>query len=376
MVGRSPSFQSRPRQRSHRPLRDRWQLAGAAVGAASPRSRSTWSRTATVRPFPGRAVRTTTPPGSCAARRTRARPQCFAASCRRTSARRATTSARSVLDLQQLVAVAQGVRHGGCTDCGRAPGRPDAHRLRRHLARRHHRAATAVATKPDIKAAVLNVPGVGWVDILENTQTLAIRCSLVDGLIDAGILTGDKLEPGRDAHRPLHHATRGRRSRATAQFSAIGRWVLDPADPANFVSALATRAQILIQEVVGDTVVPNIATDRRGRADRSHGCAGDAGAPAPRTGVDAGDPGADAASKFVTYTTSPPNRRARASSGNTFDARFAAEPGVRRRHATLRRPEGCDARHRSSATAYSARARMAVDAHHLPHHQPLASRTP
>ena len=41
----------------------------------------------------------------------------------------------------------------------------------------------SVGASSDIKAAVLNVPGVGWADILENTQTLQISCQLVDGLI-------------------------------------------------------------------------------------------------------------------------------------------------------------------------------------------------
>ena len=47
------------------------------------------------------------------------------------------------------------------------------------------------------------------------------------------------------------------------QFSVIARWVLDPADPANFTRKLATR-KFLIQEVVGDQVVPNVATENEG----------------------------------------------------------------------------------------------------------------
>ena len=39
--------------------------------------------------------------------------------------------------------------------------------------------------------------------------------------------------------------------------------MLDPADGANYASRLAAK-KLLIQEVVGDTVVPNIATDRLG----------------------------------------------------------------------------------------------------------------
>ena len=40
------------------------------------------------------------------------------------------------------------------------------------------------ATQPDIKAAALSVPGAGWGDLLENTETLEFRCPLVDSLID------------------------------------------------------------------------------------------------------------------------------------------------------------------------------------------------
>ena len=117
--------------------------------------------------------------------------------------------------------------------------------------------SAVAATNPDIKAAALNVPGVGWVDILENTQTLAIRCSLVDGLIGAGILTGMPSSAGAGA---LCLTDEWKTQPGYRQFSAIGRWVLDPADPANFTRKLAAK-RFLIQEVVGDLVVPNVATD-------------------------------------------------------------------------------------------------------------------
>jgi hypothetical protein len=115
------------------------------------------------------------------------------------------------------------------------------------------------AMAPEIKAAVLNVGGVGWVDVLENTETLSIRCSLVNGLIDAGILVGEKWN-GSDVGLCTTDAWKTQPGFAT--FSTIARWVLDPADPANFAARLATK-RVLIQEVVGDTVVPNIATQRQ-----------------------------------------------------------------------------------------------------------------
>jgi hypothetical protein len=114
------------------------------------------------------------------------------------------------------------------------------------------------AMTPDIDAALLNVGGAGWADILENTETLAIRCSLVNGLIDAGILKGEKWAGGTTG---LCTTPEWKMQPGYATFAAIGRWVLDPADPANYGSRLATK-KVLIQEVVGDTVVPNVSTDR------------------------------------------------------------------------------------------------------------------
>jgi len=111
---------------------------------------------------------------------------------------------------------------------------------------------------PDINSAVINVGGVGWVDILENTQTLSIRCSLVNGLIDAGILQGEKWTGGTTG---LCTTDEWKQQPGYQTFAAIGRWVLDPADGANFTRFLVTK-KLLIQEVVGDTVVPNIATER------------------------------------------------------------------------------------------------------------------
>ncbi len=131
------------------------------------------------------------------------------------------------------------------------------------------------AVNPDIKASVLNVPGVGWVDILENTQTLPIRCSLVNGLIDAGILMGEKWAGGTTG---LCTTDAWKTQPGYRQFSAIGRWVLDPADPANFTRKLAAR-RFLIQEVVGDLVVPNVATRNMGALVGLMPVAADCGAP-------------------------------------------------------------------------------------------------
>jgi hypothetical protein len=124
--------------------------------------------------------------------------------------------------------------------------------------------ATAVdATTSAFKASVLNVPAVGWVDFLENTQNLRIRCFLVDGLIDAGILKGEKSSPPGNPTMGLCLTDAWKMQPGYVQFSVIGRWVLDPADPANFTSKLRTR-RVLIQEVVDDGVAPNFATEIEG----------------------------------------------------------------------------------------------------------------
>jgi dienelactone hydrolase len=122
-----------------------------------------------------------------------------------------------------------------------------------------------IVATTDVKGAVLNVPGVGLVDILENTETLAIRCSTVDGLIDAGIITGTKWNGVSGAGATGTCAGVEWRSQpGYLTFSSIARWVLDSSDGANFASRLAAK-RFLIQKVKADTVVPNVTTDNMAR---------------------------------------------------------------------------------------------------------------
>jgi len=123
-----------------------------------------------------------------------------------------------------------------------------------------------VANVPDFKAAVLNVPGVGLIDILENTASVAIRCSLVDALIGLQVIPGTPFNPGNGSTIPPSGTCLTNAWKAEPgyqQFAAIGRWALDPADGANFTRKLAAK-KFMIQEVVNDEVVPNVATDREG----------------------------------------------------------------------------------------------------------------
>jgi dienelactone hydrolase len=151
---------------------------------------------------------------------------------------------------------------------------------------------TFSASSNDIKAAVLNVPGVGLLDILENTANLSIRCSLVNGLINAGVVTGDLYTGGSTG---LCLTEDWQKQASYQQFASVARWVLDPADGANYLAKLAPK-KFIIQEVDNDQVVPNIATNNEGMLlGLTAGSASDAlpasasSPPAPSSGV-AGSP--------------------------------------------------------------------------------------
>jgi hypothetical protein len=122
--------------------------------------------------------------------------------------------------------------------------------------------STTNAVDPNFKAAVLNVSGVGWLDILENTETLAIKCPLVNGLIDAGIVQGTKFDPANPTVGTCL-TDDWKMQPGYQQFAVVARIILDPADGANFTQMLKNR-RLLLQEVIGDKVVPNIATNNEG----------------------------------------------------------------------------------------------------------------
>jgi hypothetical protein len=186
----------------------------------------------------------------------------------------------------------------------------------------------SVALEEDVQAAVFNVPAVGWVDVFESTPNLDIRCGLVDSLIDAGIVMGDKrdtkdtADPSDDTGACIgdeYKAQPGYR-----RFSAIARWVLDPADPANFAARTRTKTS-LIQEVVDDQVVPNIATRFMGAlfgltpAAARMNTSPTAPSPSPAVVTN------PTTSKWVQYENIPPN----------LDANF---PGNTYHHGSLLRP--------------------------------------
>jgi len=170
---------------------------------------------------------------------------------------------QTVVDLQQLVAA---LKACGTTACGKL--KVDATKIAYvgHSMIGGNLGGIALGTGA-IKAGVINVSGAGWLDILENTkQVVTFQCPLVDALIDAGALTcngapctaADKFNPIANTGLCLTDAWKT--DPGYIQFSVIGRWVLDPADPANFGTQLSTK-RFLLQEVVDDDVVPNLATE-------------------------------------------------------------------------------------------------------------------
>ncbi len=177
----------------------------------------------------------------------------------------------------------------------------------------------ASATSPAIVSSLLDVPAVGLLDVLEHTDTLEIRCQLVDSLIAAGVLVGDK----SDGASPLCANQDWQAQLGYQQFASIARWVVDPADGANFMPQLLTK-KLFIQEVVNDEVVPNFATDILGGLAGLTAATADPAAsatPAPSAAVTTNP----TANKWVRYPTLPAN------AGNGF-------PGNTFSHASLLKP--------------------------------------
>ena len=160
------------------------------------------------------------------------------------------------------------------------------------------------AIDPAFKAAVLNVSGVGIFDILENTPEDLFRCSFVNNLIDTGVLVGDKWDPSNPTVG-LCTTPAWKMQPGYQQFAGIARWIVDPGDPANYTAKLATR-KFLLQEVVGDEVVPNLATDDEGMLAGQTPATADpatSATPPPSAAITTNP----TSSKWVRYPTLPPD---------------------------------------------------------------------
>jgi hypothetical protein len=115
-----------------------------------------------------------------------------------------------------------------------------------------------------MKTAVFSVGAADWVQVFTFTASTSIRCPLLDALIDAGVLEGVKWNMGANPNALcLDPNGAWRKDPRYLAFASVTRWVLDPADGVNYAAAF--RAPMgptaMLQEVVGDAVVPNEATD-------------------------------------------------------------------------------------------------------------------
>jgi hypothetical protein len=121
-----------------------------------------------------------------------------------------------------------------------------------------------VAQSRAIKTAIFNAGGADWVEIFTFTANPQIRCSVLDSLIDAGVLQGEKSNFGTNPNALcLDPVAAWRMNPAFVSFGAIARWILDPADAVNYARAYGSAAgpKLFLQEVKGDQVIPNEATD-------------------------------------------------------------------------------------------------------------------
>jgi dienelactone hydrolase len=125
--------------------------------------------------------------------------------------------------------------------------------------------SVSVAVSPDIKSAVLNVGGADWVQVFTDSASVGIRCPLLDGLIDAGFLSGKKWEMGLNPDALcLDPLAAWKSSPGFLQFAGTARWMLDPVDGVNYAPVYRATGgpKVLLAEVLGDEVVPNSATEQ------------------------------------------------------------------------------------------------------------------
>lgn len=140
-----------------------------------------------------------------------------------------------------------------------------------------------------VSAAVLNVGGADWMQILSDTQTPALRCPLVDALIQSGLLEGEPWSLGANPDA-LCLTERWKTEPGFLEFASAARWVLDPVDPVNHAGAFdgGGGPALFVSEVVGDEVIPNsataILTSRLGLTPATAGVASSA-SPAPTPAV-------------------------------------------------------------------------------------------
>jgi hypothetical protein len=116
-----------------------------------------------------------------------------------------------------------------------------------------------------IPVGVLNVGGADWMQILSDTETVEIRCPLVDTLIASGVIAGEPwnlgMNPGATCLGDGWKTDPG-----FIRFAEFARWILDPVDGVNYAELYRDTSgpSVFLAEVVGDSVVPNSATEEFG----------------------------------------------------------------------------------------------------------------
>lgn len=122
-----------------------------------------------------------------------------------------------------------------------------------------------LAMSDGTSAGVLHEPAADWVSVLTTTETLAVRCPLVDALIESGVLEGEPWQGGaNDDALCVDDDWLG--EPRFLEFAAAARWLLDPVNPANYARRLRTRdgPRVLLAEIDGDPLIPNAATAELG----------------------------------------------------------------------------------------------------------------
>jgi hypothetical protein len=185
-------------------------------------------------------------------------PQCFAPLLSPDLPRTRDHLRQTVLDQLKLVAALRGCSSAGA--CGALQVDPE------HIGYLGQSLGSLIggvsaSLSPDLHVAALNVGAADWVQIFTDTDTLDIRCPLVDGLISAGVLTGKLWNQGANADA-LCLGDSWKTEPGFLGFAATARWLLDPVDAVNYAARYRTTGapRVLLSEVVADAVVPNSAT--------------------------------------------------------------------------------------------------------------------
>jgi len=116
-----------------------------------------------------------------------------------------------------------------------------------------------------VPVGVLNVGGADWVQVVTDTDSVAIRCPLIDGLITSGVLEGELWNGGTNPNAACLGED-WKTAPGFVQFAQLARWILDPVDGVNYAPAYtaASAPSVLLAEVIDDPVVPNSATEAFG----------------------------------------------------------------------------------------------------------------